>query len=461
MTIRIRLLGSYLSLLLVTGTAFFACLSNIPASPYPRQGGTLYLLCMAMAIAMVILLVSNYLLIESAARSLCNITAFATRFGNGGRGDRIAVLNQDELGTLARAMNDMAERVERRMDALAAEKNQLDTILRGMGEGVMVTDTAGTITMVNPAFLALFSIREEVGKKPFIAITRHPSFHDAFKKVITTRSERLEEITLELEGGKTLLTHWTPLTVEEELQGVVAVFHDISNQKRLEKMRRDFVANVSHELRTPVTVIKGYAETLISGALKSDIDRAGRFVEIIHNHAERLATLIADLLALSELESGDLTLDLAPFPIASTIRRSCGLLEQKARDKEITINWNGIEKTPPVMADPCRIEQVLINLLDNAIKYTPEKGSVAISAKEKGAMVTIEIMDNGIGIPPQDQPRIFERFYRVNKARSGEQGGTGLGLSIVKHIVQLHGGAVSVESTPGKGSVFSFTLKAA
>ncbi|HXE95938.1 MAG TPA: ATP-binding protein, partial [Dongiaceae bacterium] len=242
-------------------------------------------------------------------------------------------------------------------------------------------------------------------------------------------------------------------------QGVVAVFHDISDLKKLEKVRRDFVANVSHELRTPVTVIRGYAETLLAGALTTDPERAGSFVEKIHNHAERLASLIGDLLTLSELESGEMAVQPAPLRIAEAAGHACALLEEKADAKRITIDLAPLREAPPVLADRGKLEQVLINLLDNAIKYTPENGSISISATAADDMVRIAVSDTGVGIPPKELPRIFERFYRVDPARSREQGGTGLGLSIVKHIVQLHEGTVAVESTPGKGSTFSFTLK--
>jgi two-component system phosphate regulon sensor histidine kinase PhoR len=242
---------------------------------------------------------------------------------------------------------------------------------------------------------------------------------------------------------------------------VVAVFHDISDLKRLEKVRRDFVANVSHELRTPVTVIKGYAETLLSGALTTDPERAIGFLEKIHRHAERLASLVGDLLILSELEAGEKPLQPEQVAIEEAVAHACTLLEEKARNKKIYIDRRGIEGAPPVLADRGKLEQVMVNLLDNALKYTPENGSITISAHEADGMVVIAVTDTGIGIPPNDLPRIFERFYRVDAARSREQGGTGLGLAIVKHIIQQHGGSVAVESTPGKGSMFTVSLRKA
>jgi two-component system phosphate regulon sensor histidine kinase PhoR len=243
--------------------------------------------------------------------------------------------------------------------------------------------------------------------------------------------------------------------------GVVAVFHDISDIKRLEQVRKDFVANVSHELRTPVAVIKGYAETLSSDGQTMDPERVVHFSRIIHNHAERLAGLISDLLTLSQLESGKIEMEMTPITLKSSISRACSLLDQKAQEKEIELRQEVGNGETLVLADLGRLEQVIINLLDNAISYTPAHGTVTVSAVDLGSTVRIDVADTGIGIPAKDLPRKNERFYRVDAARSREIGGTGLGLSIVRHIVQAHGGVVSVQSVLGIGSTFSFSLKKA
>jgi two-component system phosphate regulon sensor histidine kinase PhoR len=415
----------------------------------------------AIALTLLAAFVLSYVLSNFTSHSLRAMAAAAAQLGKGKFGLRVPVKSSDELGELAMVMNDMSTRIEQQLASISAERNRLDTILRGMGEGLMVTDARGIITLVNPAFRDLFAIGEEIEGRPLIDISRHPALHNAYKSIIASKCEQLEEITLHTGGEKTVLTHWVPLLDGDRLQGVVAVFHDISNIKRLEKIRRDFVANVSHELRTPVSVIKGYAEALLSGTLASDPERAVRFVEIIHSHSERLAALIGDLLILSELESGDSSLELTRISIEGTVRHALMLLEQKAVGKGITIDSSTLAGAPPVMADLARLEQVFINLLDNAIKYTAEKGSITIKANGEGEMVKISITDSGMGIPAKDLPRIFERFYRVDEARGRDQGGTGLGLSIVKHIVQAHGGTLSVESCPGQGSTFSFTLKKA
>jgi len=295
-----------------------------------------------------------------------------------------------------------------------------------------------------------------------VEISRHPDLLEAFNDLGQPDvNELLREISIQ-PNDCTLFTHWVHLNVDGLRQGVVAAFHDISDLKKAENMRRDFVANVSHELRTPVTIIKGYAETLLDGALESDPVRARRFVEIISSHSDRLANLINDILTLSSLETSEACLELNPIDVSGTIAKACMLLHEAAVQKNISIiNESFDAAMPKVMADQGRLEQVVVNLLENAIKYTPAGGSVRLFAEDDGDFVKVSVADTGIGIPFRDLPRIFERFYRVDEARTREQGGTGLGLAIVKHIVQLHGGSVSVTSRSGQGSLFSFTLKKA
>lgn len=414
----------------------------------------------SLVVALMLALVLSTILSQLISRPLRQVAAIAAEIGRGNFHRRLPVEWRDELGDLAGVMNEMAARLESELGRLSAEKDRLDAILRGMGEGLMVTDGNGAIQMVNPAFCTLFGVHDGIVGKPLIDISRHPALNESYKQVIRTKGELQEEISIQIPADTAILTHWVPLLTGDELRGVVAVFHDISDLKRLEKVRKDFVANVSHELRTPVTVIKGYAETLLDGVIGDDPKRAVRFVEIIQSHAERLASLIADLLSLSELESATYTLQLQKVSLEGTIRRSCTLLEAKAIARRISVTLPS-GSLPPVLADQGRLEQVLVNLLDNAIKYTPEGGSVTIAVADDEGRVSISVSDTGPGIPPESIPRIFERFYRVDASRSRDEGGTGLGLSIVKHIVQLHGGTVSVANNPTKGTTFTFTLKKA
>ncbi len=407
-------------------------------------------------------LLLSYILSFITSRPLRNMAAAAALIGKGGFRSRIPISSSDEIGELAEVLNEMAEKTESQLERISAEKNRLDTILRGMGEGVIVTNDAGIVTLANPAFRALFSLDQSCIGKALIEIARQPSLNNALKKVLDSRKEILEEMVMMVPEEKNMLTHWVPLMEETTLIGAVAVFHDITDLKMLEKIRKDFVANVSHELRTPVSVIKGYAETILSEGNNLPPEKLVQFTEIIHSHAERLAHLISDLLTLSRIESGAIPLEPVPVTILSAVNRVTHLLEQKARAKEVTLVSQGsLAGMPAILADPDKLEQILINLLDNAIKFTPAGGSVTVDASDLGDWMRIDIRDTGIGIPPKDLSRIFERFYRVDTARSRELGGTGLGLSIVKHIVQAHGGSVAVESTPGKGTTISFTMRKA
>ena len=426
------------------------------------RSALLGLLGWAILVTVLVALLFSYVLSKITSKPLRDMADAAARIGHGVSKAKVPVVSNDEIGQLATVLNEMSERIEDHVQRLSAEKQRLDTILCSMGEGVMVTAPDGEITLVNPAFRRLFSIKGEVEGKRLVEISRHPDLLEAFSDLCKPEvNELVREISIQ-PNDITLFTHWVPLNVDGVRQGIVAVFHDISDMKKVENMRRDFVANVSHELRTPVTIIKGYAETLLDGALESDPARAIRFVEIISSHADRLANLINDILALSSLETKEAILELNSIDVTGTIAKACMLLQERAVQKNIAVLNESIGGAlPRVMADQGRLEQVVVNLLENAIKYTPNDGTVRVFTEDYGEYVKVSVADTGIGIPYKDLPRIFERFYRVDEARTREQGGTGLGLAIVKHIVQLHGGDVSVTSEPGRGSIFSFTTKKA
>ncbi len=408
---------------------------------------------------LILAMLFSYILSSIITRPLRLIADSAREIGRGNFRQRLSVEGNDELSEMSTVMNDMSSRIENQMEKLEREKGRLDAILRGMGEGLMVTDSGGAITLVNPAFCELFGVSSSVVGRPLIEIARYPDLNACYRHASGERSEYQREIVISGMRERVLLTHWVPLFEQQKHLGVVAVFHDISNLKRLEKIRRDFVANVSHELKTPVTIIKGYAEALLDGLVISDPQRAVSFVEIIRNHIDRQAELIGNLLTLSELESEEFTLELHPFELEGTVRRAVTFLGDKSTERGATISVNGFSGLPPVLIDPSRIEQVFVNLLDNAIKYTPAGGTVEVSAVTEAEWVKVTVRDKGPGIPPQSLTRVFERFYRVDEGRSREDGGNGLGLAIVKHLVHLHGGTITVESTPGHGSAFIFSLK--
>jgi two-component system phosphate regulon sensor histidine kinase PhoR len=380
--------------------------------------------------------------------------------------DREAHINSgDELRSLSKAIGEMGIQLNHTIEEISKEKDYLQTILRGMKEGVLVVDGRSRILMVNDALRDLLSLSADVADKMPLEIIRNAELEAAIRKAVHEGKSSGLELDATASGGRILEVNVVGILPSskwrgkegEEGRGAIAVFHDITRLKELEKIRQDFVANVSHELRTPLTTIKGYAETLLEGALKEEV--AFQFVQIIRRHTDRLTKIVEDLLMLSKIESREFQLKKEVISLPGFIDDVIDFVKELAEKKKISISRDQIPSSLSVEADRNYLEQVLINLLDNAIKYTPEGGSVTISPIEKDAgEIEFSIEDNGIGIPKEDLPRIFERFYRVDKGRSQELGGTGLGLSIVKHLIQAHGGKVWVVSQPGKGSTFCFTL---
>jgi two-component system phosphate regulon sensor histidine kinase PhoR len=352
----------------------------------------------------------------------------------------------------------MSDQIKLKIEEVTESKSHLETILLSMFEGVMVIDKDGSVSLINNALKELFLIQEDpLGKKPVEAIRNIEIQEIADSALEKKGGVESREISLLLPEEKILMVHATPVIHEGKAEGTVLVFHDITELRRLERVRKDFVANVSHELRTPVSSIKGYAETLLEGALENKKD-AKEFAQIIHSNAERLARLIDDLLSLSRIESAKLSLNLKPQEVKHIAERVIFELGEQLKEKSLTVSLDIVDDIPKILADENRIAQVLLNLIDNSIKYTSPGGRILIFASQEGEFVKTDVTDTGIGISEEHIPRLFERFYRVDKARSRELGGTGLGLSIVKHIVQAHGGEVSVQSIEGKGSTFSFTI---
>jgi len=382
----------------------------------------------------------------------------AGKIAEGDFSRRITIRANDEVGDLAKAFTNMAEQVKKRMDEVIRGRSRFEAVLLSMFDGVMVVDAKGRILLMNPTLMQSLRLSDNpAGKKP-VEVFRNVEVEEITDSVLDVKGGvETREIIIQIPNEKVLLVHATPIIREDEAEGAVLLFHDVTELKRLEQIRRDFVANVSHELRTPISSIKGYAETLIDGAV-DDKELAEEFVGIIQAEADRLAKLIEDLLDLSRLESGKLDLHPVRCSVKDIAERVIRDQKEAAGEKSIAVREDIPEDIPDIMADPAMITQVLINLMDNAIKYTPEGGGIEVSAAPEGGMVEVRVTDTGVGIPEKDLSRIFERFYRVDKARSRQLGGTGLGLSIVKHIVQEHGGQVWVDSLPGKGSTFTFTL---
>ena len=416
-------------------------------------------------LSLLTLLPLAYLILKFITRRIQAVTDLANRVASGKLNQDVSAESDDELGRLSKAINEMSLQLRNKIEEISREKDYLQTLLRGLMEGVLVVDARGRILMVNSALRQLMSLPPHVEDRTPLEIIRNAELERTLRQALEDGKSTTLELTLPSPEGKTFEVNVVGISpslegmVEEEegRRGVIAVFHDITRLKELEKIRRDFVANVSHELRTPLTTIKGYAETLLEGALKEEV--ASQFVQVIKRHSDRLEKIVADLLVLSRIESKEFQLKREIISLSGFVDDVIDFVKEPAEKKRISISRDEIPSSLSVEADRNHLEQVLINLLDNAIKYTPEGGSIIISAIEKDQReIQFSINDNGIGIPKEDIPRIFERFYRVDKGRSQELGGTGLGLSIVKHLVQAHGGKVWVESQIGKGSTFYFTL---
>ena len=370
---------------------------------------------------------------------------------------KISINSRNELDKIAYTLNKMAKKLEDKINEIEIKNQHLVAILESMVEGIIVVDKTSHIVSVNPTVENIFNIsKKNLEGKIFLEVIRNNDISDIISAVLKKGEFTSCELTLMWPVQKIFQINASPVFEKGIVSGCLLVIHDMTEIRKLETMRRDFVANVSHELKTPLTSIKGFLETLLEGAL-DDKENNRRFLIIMQNHTERLNKLVDDLLSLSHLESKEMLLRKKLFNLYQQVVKvitNCGT-QLKKRDMEIR---NELPINLSVNADKDKIEGVMTNLIDNAIKFNKEKGAIRIYSQDQNDNIKIIIEDTGVGIPEKDIPRIFERFYRVDKARSTELGGTGLGLSIVKHIVELHGGEVGVESVEGLGSKFWFTL---
>jgi two-component system phosphate regulon sensor histidine kinase PhoR len=405
----------------------------------------------------------SYLVARTITRPLDEMVTAARRMARGEFREKIRTQTNDEVADLAGVLNQMAAAIDETIQNLSDDRAKMAATLTAMQEGVIVLAHNGAITLMNPSMARM--MERMVGRKDaevvgrtYLEVTRHTRLNDFITKVLAEGAPSATEITFGTGPERTFQVQASPLAQSADRSpGLVLVFHDITELRRLEQVRKDFVANVSHELRTPLTAIKGYIEALQEGAFDDQTQR-DQFLDTIRKQTDRLNLIITDLLLLAKIESGQVPLKQEPIALAGVINRTVSLLRRQLEQKRHTVRIHIPEDLPPVLGDEERLSQVFSNLLDNAIKYTPDQGTITISAEAGDAFVVASVEDTGIGIPPKDLPRIFERFYRVDKARARELGGTGLGLSIVKHLVEGHGGTVTVESLPGRGTKFRVML---
>ena len=381
--------------------------------------------------------------------------AIAHQMSEGDFTVRAPIRSPDEIGALGRALNGLAARLREKIDDLGHEQAKATAILDGMIEGVIAVDGRDVILLLNARARAMFGLDATRGeRRPFLEVIRNTELHEAFREVRSAAESTVtnREVRLVNPVDRRVQVNAVPLRLSANEVGVVMVLHDVTELRRLEQVRTEFVANVSHELRTPLTAIQGYLETLLSGALEEQ-ENAQRFLEIVFRHTERLGRLLNDLTDLSNIELGRVSLKLAPTRLDEAVDAVLAIMSAKAKSGTVDLRSELPRDLPPVLADRDRLVQILLNLVDNAIKYTPEGGHVTVRVQEPDqGHIEIDVIDNGVGIPPADLPRITERFYRVDKARSRELGGTGLGLAIVKHLVFAHNGLLRIESEPGRGT---------
>jgi two-component system phosphate regulon sensor histidine kinase PhoR len=414
-------------------------------------------------LAFAVVLAVGLFLSRRVTRPVTDIQSIARSMAEGDFAQRVPVSGIGEIAELGRTLNLMAERLSDKIQDLEGERTKVAAILDSMVEGVIAIDQRHRIVLVNRAARRIFDLNwEQVEGRPLLEIVRHKGILDLVSsgKRIGVEDARRHEIEIGPPVDRILDVHASAIGLAPAGQGVLLVLHDVTELRRLERVRTEFVANVSHELRTPLTSIRGYLETLLDGALEEPTN-ARRFLEIAHTHAERLSRLVDDLLQLSDIETGKLVLKPTMLCLYDVAAEVVAFFEKLAAQKSLSL----INNVPPeirLQADWDRLTQIFVNLVDNAVKYTPEHGEITLSAEYRTPnFVHVWVVDTGIGIPSIDLPRITERFYRVDRARSRELGGTGLGLAIVKHLVQAHGGELWLESELGKGTTVNFSLPVA
>ena len=444
----------YLALPVVRdGEIIGICRVGLPMMQIDTATGQLrWLLLLALSAGLVFAILFSIITTNVTTKPIRDLTQTTKLLAAGELNSRVSVAASGELGELSNHFNQMANQIEIQIHEISRERNLRDSILSKMVEGVLLIDSQFAITYANSAAITMLDFPAHYQTLSLVESIPDPALKRLLMQVTDTEKAGFAEITL---VG----------TTEREMEVIVVPvggeylvsIHDVTQLRTLERIRSDFVANVAHEMRVPLTSIHGYAETLLNGAL-DDADANERFVEKILQQSARLSQLVSDLLDLSQLESGEVKLELTHCEINEFHDTILALFEPVFEEADLTFEWRVPDYLPTVFADKRLIGQVLANLIENAIKYTPAGGCITLSAEASDSEVIVHVKDTGIGIPAEAHPRVFERFYRVDKGRSREMGGTGLGLAIAKHILLQHGGRIWVDSRPEEGSVFHFAL---
>jgi two-component system, OmpR family, phosphate regulon sensor histidine kinase PhoR len=411
-----------------------------------------------LGVSTIILLLSAilaYVFVRAFSKQTAELRIYAERMLDPQASGEQLPAGEDDLGTLARSLQRMAPRIRELVESLKLESARRETILASMVEGVLAVDRDLRVTFCNNSFARTLGARIPVQPgMPLVELVRDPGLREIIANVLAS-GERMEG-RLTLPAAKATFEVLAGPLAGSSTRGALAILHDVTELERLERVRKDFVANVSHELRTPLAAIRGYAETLLDGALE-DQEHNRRFIEIIQAQATRLSNIASDLLTISELESNEGATQTQPVSIRAALESALRTVESSARLRGIQLLCGKIDDLK-VLGNELRLEQVFVNLLDNAVKFNRPNGEVQVETRALNGSASITIGDTGIGIPSEDLPRIFERFYRVDKARSREMGGTGLGLSIVRHVIEQMDGTIKVDSRLGEGSEFTLTI---
>lgn len=408
-------------------------------------------------VALFITIILGFVMSTSITRPINEVTKIAEKMAKGDFDQRVDVNSNDEIGQLADMFNILTSKLKLTLDEISSEKEKLDVIISNMADGLIAVDDDSNIIHYNPSFLRMLNLKEEHMKLDYDKLMLKFSDKLTYKSVKELKSHKGSGI-IEFKSGKALKATYTTLRRgEKEASGLVLVLQDITENRRLELMRREFVANVSHELKTPITTIKSYTETLLDGALEEE-ELAKNFLNVINGESDRMARLVRDLLQLSHMDNKKLDWKFEKVNLHHIVMDVLKKLDLKIKEKNQQLEYEYTKKMVYVNGDKDKLEQVVLNLVTNAIKYTPKNGEINLKLYTKNSKGIFLVKDNGMGIPKESLGRIFERFYRVDKARSRDLGGTGLGLSIVKHIIDEHKGKIAVRSKVSQGSEFKIFL---
>lgn len=439
----------------------FLLLSTETSELNKAYGRMWSILFVSFGIAVVMIVLISIQITTRYIKPIESATNVATELARGNYRARTSVERMDETGILNSAINILARNLQDMVKSQEMQNDRLGALIENIGAGLILIDSRGYINLINKGYIDIFQVDpNDYLLHMYYEVIQHKEVCKLIEDIFITEEKVSKQMLLPLSIERRYFdVYGVPIIgINHVWKGVLLVFHDITEIKKLEQMRKDFVANVSHELKTPVTSIKGFTETLLDGAL-NDKAALESFLPIILKESDRLQSLIQDLLDLSKIEQQDFKLNISQFDLLSTLKETITMLHNKAAGKNISLNLDCKQKSVLLQGDMDRLKQVFINLIANAITYTPQAGFVTVIIRELDHKVQIAVKDSGIGIEKDEIPRIFERFYRVDRARSRNSGGTGLGLAIVKHIIEAHHGTIQVKSEVGKGSAFIIELK--